>query len=174
VGCTGLYFHHAAIGGGVRSFSFACSASTAAVRARDAKRYSTVGICLARPRTLSTQSARTRRETRHTPPSQEGWSCKSARFPIYLAAGLALLKDIKCAPVPGLARQRWGDGRVRGATPPPDQFWYSIAPVCRFTLSRCTSELSTVTMSAVMVPSSDFTSPTFTLLLLRRSSWASR
>ena len=33
-----------------------------------------------------------------------------------------------------------------------NQFSYSMEPVCRSTLSRCTSELSTVTMSAVMVP----------------------
>jgi hypothetical protein len=44
---------------------------------------------------------------------------------------------------------------------PQDQFWYSIAPVCRSTFNRCTSELSSVTISAVIVPSSDLTSPSF-------------
>ena len=51
-----------------------------------------------------------------------------------------------------------------------NQFGYSMAPVCRSTLSRCTSELSTVTMSAVMVPLSTLMSPTFSRLLSRRSS----
>ena len=54
------------------------------------------------------------------------------------------------------------------------QFWYSMAPVCRSTFSRCTSESSIVTTSAVMVPSSDLMSPTFSRLLPRRSSCAAR
>jgi hypothetical protein len=45
-----------------------------------------------------------------------------------------------------------------------DQFWYSMAPVCRSTLSRCTSELSRVTMSAMMLPSSALTSPVLSRL----------
>src|SRR5262249_9421902 len=49
------------------------------------------------------------------------------------------------------------------------QFSYWITPVCRSIFSRCTSELSTVTMSAVMVPSSLLSSPSFSRLLLSRS-----
>ena len=48
------------------------------------------------------------------------------------------------------------------------QFSYWIAPVCRSIFSRCTSELSTVTMSAVIVPSSLLRSPIFRRLLFRR------
>lgn len=50
------------------------------------------------------------------------------------------------------------------------QFSYFISPVWRSTLSRCTSEFSTVTISAVMDPSSAVTSPSFSRLFLRRSS----
>jgi hypothetical protein len=55
-----------------------------------------------------------------------------------------------------------------------DQSRYSIAPVCRSTLSLCTSELSTVTISAVTVPVSLLMSPILSRLLLSRLSCAVR
>ena len=54
------------------------------------------------------------------------------------------------------------------------QFSYSIAPVCGLTFSRCTSELSTVTTSAVIIPSSLLTSPIFSRLVFSRSSCNAR